>query len=162
MITQELLKTNIHYNPDTGVFTRIIKSGGNVGEINTKENDSGYFRVNISGKSYRTHRLAWLYMTGEWPKEHIDHINGMRNDNKFSNLRCASNAENMHNIGKYVTNTSGFKGVSWHKAAKKWCAQIKIDGKRIYLGLFESADLASKAYRDFAKNVHGEFYNGAN
>lgn len=161
MLTRENLKSQFHYDPDTGEFTRTVNSGGRLSGTKAGNlSDGGYIRISVFNKSYRAHRLAWLYMTGEMPSMHIDHINGVRHDNRFSNLRVASNAQNMHNIGKYENNTSGYKGVSWHKAAQKWCAQIKVNGKRIYLGIYESAELAHKAYQDFALKVHGEFYRG--
>jgi hypothetical protein len=118
---------------------------------------SGYWGIGIEGRSYAAHRLAWLYVTGEWPKDQIDHINCTRADNRFSNLREATNAENSKNSKISKNNTSGFKGVSWDQRNKKFIASIGVGGKLLYLGRFRDPRAASQAYREAAEKHHGEF-----
>ncbi len=93
-------------------------------------------------KSYKAHRLAWLYEYGEFPKYHIDHINHNRIDNRIANLREVSRIDNQRNQKKSATNKSGFTGVHWHKQAKKWLASITVNCKTIYLGLYEDKNEA--------------------
>jgi len=115
-LTQERLKHLLHYNPDTVVFTwlskpsRRINSGSIAGRIKPKK---GYVEIGISGRIYLAHRLAWLYIYGTWPKEQVDHINGIRNDNRIKNLRLATTSQNQWNKKMQKNNTSGIKGVSW-------------------------------------------------
>jgi HNH endonuclease/AP2 domain len=166
IITQEELKSQFHYDVDTGLFTRIsiIRfSHAKVGDIsNCIDSSTGYIRIMVNHKIYQAHRLAWLYMTGKMPKEHIDHINRVRNDNRWCNLRLATNAENCRNRKMQINNTSGYKGVSLKKATNKYIAQAKLNGKKIYIGTFNTAKLAGKAYQLFAKQNHGNFYRKEN
>ena len=119
-----------------------IKSsiGKSVGYLQT----NGYTRVNLSIGSYYLHRLIFLYHFGKWPTNQIDHIDGNPKNNCIENLREATNSQNGHNKGKPRNNTSGYKGVSYCKAAKKWEAYMTIDRKRKYLGLFECPKEAAK------------------
>jgi hypothetical protein len=139
-ITQEKLKEILHYDPETGVF-RWRKSV----RQNMKPWDVagsyllGYIKIGIKGKRYQAHRLAWLYVTGCWPKNQIDHINGIRNDNKFLNLREATRKQNSENICLLPTNTSGFRGAYWDKSINKWKAHVRHNGKYKNLGCFETA-----------------------
>lgn len=105
------------------------------------------------------HRVILSRMMGRplLPKEQVDHINLNPLDNRRANLRLATNSQNQHNRRKYKNNTSGYKGVFWHKKNKRWTAGIRLSGKRIYLGSFSTAELAYKAYCDAAKELHGEF-----
>ena len=161
-LTQNELKKYLNYNPITGIFTWIklasinqIKIGSLAGALIKRD---GYIVIKINNKSYRAHRLAWLYMTGKWPNHFIDHINLNRADNKFSNLREATNKENCRNATLKKSNSSGYKGVHYNKKLKKWIAQASSDSLKRYLGLFETAELASEAYKNFAKIHHGKFY----
>lgn len=164
-LTQERLKHLLHYNPDNGVFiwrnkpasrSNRIKAGDIAGCIKT---DSGYVVINIDGKSYRAHRLAWFYVYGVWPKQKIDHINNIKSDNRILNLREASNSENGWNIGAPATNTSGVKGVCWDKQTRKWRAQCWVSGKHYVLGRFASIDEAAMVVARFREKHHGEFCN---
>jgi hypothetical protein len=153
MITQSELKDRYYYNPDTGLFTRICKTNGrHFGKtlINNK-------KITIKGKAYLPHRLAWLYMTGQHPKNFIDHINRDSTDNRFNNLREATYAENNRNRSIGKDNTSGYKGVSWHKGRKKWRAEIRVDNKSIHLGYFDDIKDAGTAYIQAANIYHKEF-----
>tara|TARA_R110000787_G_scaffold105430_1_gene212847 strand:- start:31 stop:522 length:492 start_codon:yes stop_codon:yes gene_type:complete len=157
MLTQERLKELFHYDPYTGVFTRLVRISRNtkVGDIAGRlRNSKGYHYIRLDGKFYYTHRLAWLYMIGEFPSGQIDHINGNKDDNRFTNLRDVSQSTNMQNLRKPRSgNTSGFLGVSWNQQSCNWRAQIRICGKKKYLGGFPTAELAYEAYLT-AKRLH--------
>jgi hypothetical protein len=160
ILTQVELKQQLHYEPETGIFTRLVSNSPTtkVGEVAGTLNKNGYVYIFTLFQRYRAHRLAWLYMTGSMPNLHIDHINGIRSDNRFCNLREATNEQNCKNRKRTVANKSGFKGVSWSNHANKWVAFATVNGKRKNLGYFSSAELASIAFQDFVKSNHGEFY----
>ena len=120
----------------------------------------GYRRIIMNRKHYLAHRLVWLWHGRELPK-HIDHINGDPLDNRIENLREATIQQNGCNRGKNKNNSSGYKGVTWHKANKKWLAQIMHNGKNIYLGCFDLLEDAAEAYQAKAKELHGEYYHDA-
>jgi hypothetical protein len=153
------LRNRISYNPDTGHLTWLkprsnrVKPGATAGRIN----DQGYVTVCVASRFYRGHRLAFALHFGLWPGGLIDHINGDRSDNRISNLRECSNAENLHNTGKKSSNKSGFKGAYFDKASRRWCASIKAFGKKIYLGRFDSKEEAAEAYAKASKVHHGKF-----
>lgn len=150
-LTQEKVKELLYYNSDTGNFTRIKGRRINV-EVGAL-NAAGYLRIYVAGKLYYSHRLAWLYMTGSWPENQIDHINQTKNDNMWSNLRECINSQNQGNRTKQSNNTSGYKGVSWNKHSKSWRAAIQ--GKLI--GYFKCKDKAARAYNEKAKDIFGDF-----
>lgn len=116
----------------------------------------GYRHIKIDGTVYVEHRMIWLYHHGSLPKI-VDHIDCNRSNNRIENLRAASNGQNQQNARKSYRNKSGYKGVSFHKKSNKWIANIGFDGKKLYLGSFDSAEEASKAYNDAAILYHGEF-----
>lgn len=137
MITQQELKKLLNYNPITGVFNcinskRIIKNG--------RINNRGYITFFINKKSYLAHRLAWLYVYGNFPKDCIDHINHVKTDNRINNLRECSPFLNGQNNSKRKDNKSGFTGVFFSKSVNKWQVQIRINKKPIHLGIFENID----------------------
>jgi len=135
-LTQKRLKEVLHYDPDTGVFTRLISIGNaKPGDIANAVNGEGYIKISIDGKRYAGHRLAWLYVTGEWPDK-IDHEKGNRKDNRFKKLQSVSVCKNSKNRKIPKTNTSGLIGVYWHKNIKKWYAAIGVEGKLKTLGYF--------------------------
>lgn len=133
-LTQSQLKNCLDYSRSTGVF--VWKTGKRAGQKAGSVGDHGYRRIQINGKRYLAGRLAYLYVEGEWPPEEIDHMNGDEDDNRWCNLRAASRSENAINRGVQSNNKFGMRGVSWHKGMQKWCANIKIKGKQIYLGSF--------------------------
>lgn len=159
MLTQARLKELLNYDPITGIFTWVkptsykIKTGDIAGC-----KDSGYIRIVISKKLYRAHRLAWLYMTGNWPTQFIDHVNMVRDCNIWTNLRECSFNQNLHNVGITSRNKSGFKGVSWNKKCSKWVATAGVNGKAHHLGCYDTPEQAAEAYKTFAKSTRGEFY----
>lgn len=159
MITQEFIKSILHYEQETGVFKWISRTSNriNIGDIAGSNKSFGYRQIKVSGKLYCAHRLAFLYVFGRFPLYELDHINGNVSDNRISNLREASRQENMKNRGLYANNSSGYKGVYFMKSNKRWISAARLNGKNNYLGAFKSALEASNAYQDFAKKHHGEF-----
>lgn len=144
MITQARLKELLSYDPETGVLTwmvtmaRTAMAGNRAGG----PSNGGYRSIRVEGKLYREHRIVWFIWFGEFPNGQIDHINGLRTDNRIENLRDVTHQENAKNQKLKVTNTSGITGVSWSKSDKVWRARINIDKKEInlghYKGLFEA------------------------
>jgi len=165
MITQEELKRIIHYNPETGVFTRLIAyaRGMSVGSILGSPDKDGYLRIHIYGKTYKSHRLAFLYMTGSIPKNEIDHIDRIKSNNKWSNLRSASRKENAANQNKFKTNTSGYIGVRFdkkrHNSPKPWKVTIEVNGKKIHLGYYTTAKEGAIVFDLEAIKYRGVFAN---
>lgn len=158
MITQQLLKELFNYNPDTGQITRIKDRRGSAraGDIAGTYDKYGYIVVTLQGKMYKAHRLAWLYQTGSWPEGHIDHLNNIRDDNRWSNLRSVSQRENNLNRKPYHKSVSKYKGVCWLRNNNKWMAALSFKGKRYYLGLFDCEHEAAIAYNEKVKEVAGE------
>ena len=156
ILTQERLKELLNYDPETGVFVWIKKPANqiNIGDAAGNLNLDGYRRICLGGAEFRAHRLAWLYMTGSFPPDEIDHINRDRADNRFANLRAATSSENKHNAGKRKRNICGYKGVSYDKHAKKWRAQIAFNRVLKHLGLFLTPEEASAAYLAAQKIYH--------
>lgn len=147
-LTAEKLRQLLHYDPDTGIFTWLVRTAKctHVGDIaGCTEKRIGYNTIGIYGDIHRAHRLAWLYMTGEWPKYQIDHINGVKNDNRFCNLRDVEHSGNAQNIKKPNSrNKSGFMGVI--KYYHQWRASITINRKTKWIGDFPTAEEAHTAY----------------
>jgi len=138
MLTQERLKELLYYDQETGIFTRLISTSNavKVGDIAGWMKNNGYICISVDNCKYHAHRLACLYVKGYWP-EQMDHLDHVRDNNKWGNLREVSGNENYRNISLGKRNTSGVMGVYKNKLNNKWVAQIKIDGKQIYIGTFE-------------------------
>jgi hypothetical protein len=162
-LTAERLRNLLHYDPHTGQFTWLAKARGGVtvGYVTGYRSKRGDIVITVDYVQRKAHRLAWLYMTGEWPKEDIDHKNGNSADNRWVNLREATVSQNLANQRIRSNNTSGFKGVTWDKAKRKWAAQIRVKGRHIHIGRFASAEEAHSAYCDAAKRHFGEFARAA-
>ena len=137
MITQTELKEFLRYDPETGVFTWLAPPAYHIraGDIAGYLNDRGYIIIGINKKSYRAHRLAWLYMKGVWPKQ-IDHDDHVKDNNKWNNLFEATQQENNKNLPISKHNTSGVTGVYWNKARNKWKAYIYVNYKNKHLGSY--------------------------
>lgn len=148
-MNQDQIKQILVYDQDAGIFTwakthRRAKSGCVAGS----KTPNGYIAIHTNGRSYYAHRLAYLYVFGEFDGQ-IDHINRDKADNRICNLRTASNSQNGHNKPKNKNNTSGYKGVSWCGQVRKWKALISINGKRKHLGAFDCPVKAGEAYAKF-------------
>jgi len=138
-LTFDRLREVLSYDVGTGVFTWRVKHA-HARAIAGAKDYYGYCVIRIDGKLYKAHRLAWLYTHGEWPVKPLDHINQIKDDNRISNLREATQSENMHNIRLRSNNKSGVSGVVWRSDRNKWNARIKVGYKNFNLGLF--ADMA--------------------
>jgi len=145
MVTQMELHQRFSYDPYIGEFKYLARTGPNTEADKAAGfiDGQGYVRIKIHGKAYVGHRLAWLYMLGEWPAEQIDHINGVRHDNRLENLRLVNPKEQSENRKTRAGAASGFRGVSW--SGGKWHASIMHFGKQVSLGAYENVDEAKKA-----------------
>lgn len=160
MLTQEYLKTIFHYDPLTGVFTRLVSTSNyvKVGDIATCMDNYGYYKIGIKGKRYKSHQLAFLYMLGYIPKM-VDHKDQNKSNNKWDNLRETNKSGNESNTKKHKDNKSGYKGVSRTKEnrSKPWLAAICINGKQTYIGHYSTPEEAARAYDKKALTYKGEF-----
>lgn len=158
-LTAEHLREVLEYDPETGVFRWRVAAGrwgripagtvaGSVSKVH------GYIHIHLDGVVQNAHRLAWLYTTGEWPKDQIDHVNRDRADNRFCNLREATTAQNMENKRRYRSNTSGHPGVHWRSFCGLWQARIGIAGKRVSLGHWPTVEEAAAAYVAAKAQMH--------
>lgn len=158
-LTAERAREQLDYDPETGIAIRRMATSKRVkvGDVIASPDRHGYLRVAIDGRRYRLHRVIWLMAYGAWPAGQVDHINGKRTDNRLANLREASREDNCHNSKLLSTNTSGKKGVTFHKPSGKWQARISVDGKRRSLGAFDRKEDAADAYDRAALDLHGAF-----
>lgn len=157
-LTAERLRSLLHYERGTGTFTWLQSRGGGVrpGFIAGRTSRRGYRQISIGKRRFSAHRLAWLYVYGRWPAEQIDHKNGVRTDNRLSNLREANNSQN----GANRRALRGAKGVTRLQSGK-WQAQITVNGHYKYLGCFASFDDAHDVYWRAAKENFGDFARAA-
>lgn len=161
MLTQERLKEILHYNRHVGVFvwrdkTRPRTYGKTAGSA---VKNKGYVKLHIDGKDYPAHRLAWMYVHGEFPDGQIDHTDGDKSNNLISNLRVVTQAQNSMNMKRNASNTSGIKGVCFCKEKGKWEAAISRGGKRVYREWFDTAAEAGLALKDKRSAIHAEYAN---
>lgn len=157
MIDADELRRRLSYDRETGVFIwRLDVGRARAGMIAGADAHNGYRHICIQRHMYMAHRLAWLYVYGKWPEGEIDHANGIKSDNRIANLREATRSQNMSNK-RGVRSSSGFRGVFWHKKAKRWQAHIRVNGTRINLGLFDNAQEASAVYTAAAEKYFGAF-----
>jgi HNH endonuclease len=158
MITQEELKKVLHYNPKTGVFiwrakrSRSVSIGDQAGHF---RRGKGHVNIVINRRSYKAHRLAHLYMTGEWPEE-LDHIDGDPHNNRWENLRLCTRSQNSMNRRLGPTNTSGIKGVGWCPRAECWIAKVVING-RPKQSSHSTKEEAAAAVQELRTKLHGAF-----
>lgn len=161
-LTQERLKELLHYDPETGRFTRKTDAMGGhrrqqvvarAGDVLGTKTVYGYSVIWLDKKLHLAHRLACLYMNGEWPKLCIDHIDGDKLNNSWANLREVGAKVNGQNIrGARINNKSGFLGV--HFQANRYRADIKVNGKTKYLGRFKTPEEAHAAYVEAKRRLH--------
>jgi hypothetical protein len=141
---KKTLDSLLRFEKETGKFFWI--SGRRAG-LEAGSNWDGYVGINIGGKNYRAHRLVFLHMTGEMPKFCVDHINGVRSDNRPENLRDVETYVNIRNQkNAHKNNKSGFLGVEKRKYSYRATIRIKRGGKSVYLGSFKTAEEASATY----------------
>ena len=156
ILTAARLRELLHYDPETGVFTCLLKRGNwHVGRVvGCAKTLDGYPRIRIDYKLHLAHRLAWLYVYGQWPGQ-LDHIDGDRSNYRLVNLRDVSQYWNMQNLHKArVDNTSGFLGVTFCRHTNKWRAKLKANGKFVEVGRFPSPEEAHTAYLEAKRRLH--------
>jgi len=175
-LTQEIVRELLDYNPETGILTwkqrgrhwftkdqywkrwNTRYAGKQAAKSINRRPGDGYSirKLQVLWKNYTAHKIIWLWMTGEFPKDQVDHIDRDGTNNKWSNLREADSFGNAKNRSKLRSNTSGVTGVNWHSSSNRWHARVSVDGFRHTLGFFAEDDLASaaKAVEDFRLN-HG-------
>jgi hypothetical protein len=158
ILTQERLKQVLNYDPKTGLFKRYARLGPKR-EIAGHVDSGGHRQIMVDGKLYMAHRLAWFYVYGCFPDNHIDHINRSPDDNRICNLRTATNSQNQQNTKIRKTNVSGFKGIGYDKRENKWRARITFKDKTICLGRHKTIDLALEA-RKQAENKYFTHHKG--
>lgn len=149
------MQDKLRYDPETGDFFWIInpntcvKAGDKAGCVKS----DGYIAIGANKKYVKAHRLAWFFTYGEWPPAQIDHIDGDKTNNRINNLRLATAAQNHQNRKLPATNTSGYIGV-YKDTSGKWAARIRANPKRIFLGLFDTAEEAAQAYTSAKAKMH--------
>ena len=151
-VTHAQVLENLRYDPGTGVFTR-ISNGKHVGRKGWK----GYLYIDLHGSPHPAHRLAWMYMTGKWPVDLIDHKDGDKGNNRLSNLRPATNRQNRFNDKGHPRKYDLPRGVRRNTRSERFRAEIKINGKSKSLGSFDTPEEASEFYQLAADLLHGEF-----
>lgn len=143
----------LEYDPETGLFHRIRRSISAEKVIAGAPTHEGYVRIYVDGRSYMAHRLAWFFMTGEWPGNLIDHKNLVKSDNRWCNLREATRAQNSQNSRPQPGKLRGVTALKWGR----YQAQIKTNSKYLYLGSFDTPEQAHAAYCAAAEKYFGEF-----
>lgn len=157
LITQERLREVLSYDPDIGIFKWLIRPnhrpfppGHIAGTLSCRD---GYLRIGIDNKIYLAHRLAWLYMTGKWPTHLLDHRDGYKSNNAFSNLREATKSQNGQNQRKANSqSSSGLIGAC--RYGDRWVSGIKTNGKRKHIGVYDTAQEAHEAYIAAKRKAH--------
>ena len=155
-LTQEYLLKIFDYK-DGKLYRKITASNKLPGIVGTKEK-KGYLCVQIKGTRYKVHRLVWFMHKNYWPIQ-IDHINGIKDDNRIENLREATTSQNNQNAKLRKDNISGVKGVSWNKIKKRWHAKIDVNKKRIQIGYFDDLEKAKLAIIKARNKYHKDFAN---
>lgn len=162
-ITESLMsemKRYLSYDPERGLFVwiKITSKRVHVGDLAGRINNAGHLGISFNGVRYQAHRLAWGFTYGEVPEDmEIDHKDEDKLNNRISNLRLATKKQNSCNRGAPSNNTSGLKGVAFHKAANKWEAYVNHLGVKYYLGLFETPEEAGAVAAKRRDELHGEY-----
>ena len=158
-LTHDRLLSIIKYLPETGEMVNIVprKNSKCVGEKLGARSGNGQIMLSVDGRAYQMHRLAWFWMTGEWPKNLIDHKDRDPTNNKWSNLRESDRAQNGHNANKKRNNTTGITGIWYCKKRKKYIAEIFVRGVKISLGASEDKQVAAELRAEAEKKYFGKY-----
>ncbi len=166
-VSIDRLHSLLSYDPETGILTWRKRPEHNAmdkrlnsryaGKIAGYIAHTGYHSVGIDGVDMLAHRVIYAMMTGDWPPDQIDHINGVKNDNRWANIRPATHGQNMCNRGTTRNNSSGQRGVSWRRDLQKWRVFLRQDGQWISGGNFLDFEDAKKAYWELAYELRGEY-----
>lgn len=161
-VTPERLREIFNYDPASGRFTYRLRVSQNTmpGDIAGSVNDQGYRHINVAGRAYKAHRLAWFWTTGSWPVGSIDHIDGDRDNNRIANLREASKSQNLANSRPHRKGRGLHKGV--YPKRGRFIARIQKDCRSVFLGSFETEIAATQAYAAAALSLFGEFARTSN
>lgn len=160
---QELLKVWITYDPDSGIVrwrrdSRYTKAGERADKtFFNKQNNYWYSRIALCGQHYATATIIWVYVTGRFPKTLVDHKDLDATNNRWTNLREATQSQNVANQRLSNRNTSGFKNVYWSKRKRKWHVLCKLNNKTKSLGHFDCLFAAVRTARLKAREIYGEF-----
>jgi len=160
MITQDRLKELVNYDENTGIFIWKAKAANRVkiGSVIGSKHHTGYLTVFLDRKSYKLHKLALLYTDGVYPNEIVDHVNGIRDDNRRVNLRLATHSENTRNSKIRSDNRSGIKGVNYrNKSGGQWVCRIHTNEGRKYLGCYKTQEEAEKVMKEARIKYHGDY-----
>jgi len=155
----EYFSSLFSYDKITGNLVRVknVRSRAKAGDIVGTDHPDGYLSVEVDSKGYLVHRVVWLLYYGSWPDGMLDHADGNRKNNKITNLRLATRAQNSQNAKLRKDNSSGVKGVSWHKHVGKWFVRVQANGKRISVGYFDSFDEAVESAKLTRIKLHKEY-----
>lgn len=146
-LTAQRVRELFEYDPNTGEFThRIARRRVRPGLKAGSSHCAGYIEIGVDCKSYLAHRLAWLYVTGEWPRYMIDHIDGDRSNNRFSNLRDVPEGINRQNLKRARSDKKSCKLLGVFKSKGRWSAGLWLNGRYIHLGTHDTPELAHEAY----------------
>lgn len=152
------LKENFSFDAETGILTRRFKighlaAGEPVGHVSNR----GYLLFVFRQRRYAVHRAGFAMYYGRWPNLGLDHINLLKTDNRIANLREATDSQNLANTGLNSRNTSGYKGVCWHKGERRWRAKIEVNGKCMDIGRYRDIEEARIAYQQAVEKYFGDF-----
>ena len=158
-LTADRLRELLHYDHDSGLFkwrvmnSRRAPAGKRAGSV---DKITGYVRIRIDKRIYQAHRLAFLYMTDDWPWFDTDHINGVRDDNRWANLRDVPHSINSQNQRRaHKSNLScGLQGASWDSSTGRWLSHITVNYKLMFLGYFSSAEAAHQRHVEAKRRLH--------
>ena len=158
-ITQEFLKEHLEYRDGHLWWVKPTSIRVKIGQQFGSCHNGGYRRGMLKSKNCYEHRLIWFYHYGKWPKDQIDHINGVKDDNRIENLREATKQQNSFNRKSGKDSSSTYKGVSWDKQSKKWEGRYTYKGKSYFIGYYATEEEAAEAYRKATEHLHKDYAN---
>lgn len=160
-IERDLLLRELSYDSVTGLFTGLRQRSPSAlaGRQAGSPTKKGYIAITVRGKKFLAHRLAWFFVFREWPEHQIDHVNGVKSDNRIVNLREASASDNQCNRPAQRNNQAGVKGLYFETRRGKWRVRVSRERKEHHVGYFATKEEAYEAWKQAAGNLHGEFFH---